>query len=102
MNKVTFKMKRYTTKHGNKVKMWESYVDGVKNELTIEYVSKDYYNKMFGNEDSWCYDRNYVKNSMVSYAVSALYKNGGEAYIGAFPTLAEAKQRATAYLIAQV
>lgn len=85
--KITFKMTWYTDEYGNRARMWETYVDGVKNGLQICHVCKKYYNEMYSNND------NFVKNSMESYAVGA-YDGWSDDYVGDFKTLAEAKQAA--------
>ena len=89
---IEFKMKWYKDEYGNKARMWEIYIDGVKNELEICHVCKKYYNAMYRD------DADFEKDSLETYAVSGIEKSGGEVIIGDFETLAEAKKAATDYL----
>lgn len=89
---IEFKMKWYKDEYGNKARMWEIYVDGVKDTLEICHVCKKYYNEMLGNSEK------FVKNSKQSYAVGGIDSWYGDVYVGDYDSLKEAKNAAVEYL----
>ena len=97
MSKITFKMCWYTDEYGNRARMWETYVDGEKNDIEICHVCKKNYNEMYGNSNSAFFKPNFKKNSKESYYVG--YCNTVEdCLVDEYKTLAEAKQGAIDYL----